>query len=110
MTTAEVKTILGITDTTYDTQIGALLPLVIDGLQREINDTFELDPTTDDPIVPDGLKVLVANDVKGQVPDLRDIATKSLGDYSVGYADGGKSTALADRINIIRAYRLAGTY
>lgn len=32
MTTAEVKTILGISDTTYDTQIGNLLPFVEDDL------------------------------------------------------------------------------
>ena len=41
MTTAEVKTILGITDTTYDTQITYFLPLVVKDVVAYLNNAFQ---------------------------------------------------------------------
>ena len=40
MTTAEVKSVLGITGTTYDTQIGFFLPIVEEDLIAYLNNTF----------------------------------------------------------------------
>ena len=40
MTTAEVKSILGITASTYDTQIAYFIPLVEDDIMQYLNNTF----------------------------------------------------------------------
>lgn len=82
ITLAEVKTLLSITDSTKDTLITALIPIVEDFVVRHCNDDF-----TDSEGVtsfPAGLKLPVAQLIKFQL-EYKGVSGESIGDYSVSF-------------------------
>jgi len=92
---SDVKAILGITATTYDNQIKVLLPIIINSIEKETNSAFKyVEPVIEEDtetvagyyVIPIGLEVVIANDIKNEISALKDVSAQSLGDYSVSYA------------------------
>jgi len=108
MTTADIKALIGITEETYDAQIALLYPEVVANLQLELNMQFDLDED-ENIIIPYGLRVLVADDIKQRIEDLRDVTNQSLGDYSVGYNETGHK-GNTWRSTLIKLYQVPRTY
>lgn len=92
ITLAEVKTLLSITDSSKDTLITALIPIVEDFVTKYCNDDF----TDEDGVTsfPAGLKLPTAQLIKFQM-DYKGVSSESIGDYSVSFfgniPDGIKS-------------------
>lgn len=99
MTKQTIKSILNITIHKYDNQIQSIKGSIIDSLQKQVN--FEFEVQNNFKVVPIGLQVIVANDIKNQIQQLREIHQQSLGDLSITYDVQYKQT----RQNTIRAYR-----
>ena len=107
MTVARVKQLLNITVTTYDAYIVAVLSARIEALQQELNIEFEEDEESGDLTVPAPLQLVVAFDVKNGLAEIRDVQSKSLGDFSISY---DAVANINDRNRIANSFRSVGGY
>ena len=78
-TVTEVKALLGITVTTYDTQITALLPVVENIVKLATNNDFDESP--DDVAI----KMPIALIIKDFIYGKDNISSESIGDYTVSF-------------------------
>jgi hypothetical protein len=80
---AEVKTLLGITDTAKDSYITAMIPIVEDFVKRYCNDDFLAEDGVTSAF-PAGIKLPVVQLIKASMV-YKGVAGESIGDYSVSF-------------------------
>lgn len=97
-TLEEIKTLLQITDTTKDTLITALIPIVENDIFEYLNNYFD-----DYEDYPAALKVYVANMVNFRIQKPKDgISSESISRYSVSYnidGEGGYPASITRGLN-----------
>ena len=86
MNLKEVKALLNITTTEYDTQYNALITPVEDWVKEYCNQSFE-------DYMPEGVKLFVAKKIQSYEKESGAVS-ESLGDYSISY---GEQDALVKR-------------
>ncbi len=100
ITLAEVKTLLQITNTSKDSLIEMLIPIVKDDLLTYLNNNFTVDSVT---TYPSALKLYMANMINYKLNKPKDnVKSESIDDYSVAYNTDSTSTIAGYPVSIMK--------